>query len=709
MNKKDLFKYAGLFLVYFITAKAGLSVGAINKFATLIWPPTGIALSFLLIFGSRFWPSIALAALLVNLMTGASLPGALGIATGNTLEAVVGFYLCRSRQMGFHLSLDRLDDVITLIFRGALFSTVVSASIGVGSLFLTGSLGFDQLIPTFRQWWIGDAMGDLVVAPLILTWVAQQKIERFVWRRVTFLRDILISLACAVLSVVVLSGMFKDNLAPIVGLKGIYILIPLQLWTSMRFGQRGSTLLLFFISAAGLIYTLNGVGPFADSPIQIDLQHLAIFLVVITTTALLVSAVASERESEKRNLEQTTRELRQSEISLTHAKQIAETANALKSSFLANMSHEIRTPLGAVLGFSDLLLQPDLSPALKLSYADAIRRNGMLLSNIINDILDLSKVEAGKLAIERREIDLAEIMSDFQSILSLEASEKGILLEVVAEEALPNRIATDSLRVRQILLNIVGNAIKFTEQGSVTVTLRLIRTLAGTAKLVFEVQDTGRGISPTQAAKLFSPFSQADASTTRKFGGTGLGLTLSKRLAQLLGGDVKLLESRVGKGSTFSISIDPGPVGPVSVHNFELKRKHTELTPIPEAPVQFTDMKVLLVDDSYDNQILITRLLERTKAKIETARNGREGVEKARSKSFDLILMDLQMPEMDGYEATKTLRTGGYTGPIVALTAHAMKDERSKCLENGFDEHLSKPINYKILLSTLERYAEKRV
>lgn len=703
----ELLRFAALFLAYFITAKIGLSIGAVNKFATLIWAPTGIALSFLLIFGRRFWPSIFAAAFLVNFITGASLLGALGIATGNTLEAVLGFYLCWAWQTDFHLSLDRLKDVIVLIFRGAVLSTLLSALIGVGSLFLTGAIGSDQLLATFFQWWTGDAMGDFIVAPLILTWFARQRVERFNWRQDGLVGDALFCVACVGISWVILSGVIQSEMAPVVGLKGIYILIPLQLWASMRFGQRGSTLLMLFISVMGLVYTLQRKGPFSGAQVDASLQHLAIFMVVVATTALCIAAVASEREFERKSLEQTTKELRLTEISLRTAKEAAEAANNAKSAFLANMSHEIRTPLGAVLGFSELLRQADLPDVEKVNCADAIRRNGQLLSNIINDVLDLSKIEAGKLEIEKHSVDLAEIMADFRSLLELAANEKGIALRVIMDGALPNRVMTDPLRIRQILINVVGNAIKFTEHGSVTVHVKLVRTADGPAKLVFEVKDTGRGISPNQAARLFMPFSQADASTTRKFGGTGLGLMLSRRLAQLLGGDVKLAESKVGHGSTFVVTLDPGEIKKVSMQKFG-----TQLEPPrpskSRAPIELINMHVLVVDDSRDNQILISHFLERAHVVVEIANNGREGVEQALQKSFDVILMDLQMPEMDGYEATKTLRARGYKQPIIALTAHAMKEERAKCLENGFDEHVSKPIHYDTLMSTLASFAKPK-
>jgi PAS domain S-box-containing protein len=392
------------------------------------------------------------------------------------------------------------------------------------------------------------------------------------------------------------------------------------------------------------------------------------------------------------------------QIELEKARLAAEGANATKSAFLANMSHEIRTPLGAVLGFSELLTTEELTPAERNHYMEIIRRNGQLLSNIINDILDLSKVEAGKLEIERVEVPFSEILNEISSILSLEAAAKGIELKVSSEGIIPSHINTDPLRIRQILLNIVGNAIKFTHRGSVTVLVNLQASHDGAMKLAFVVSDTGEGIKPEQMERIFSPFSQADVSTTRKFGGTGLGLVLSKKLAHLLGGDLVLSKSVPGQGSTFIITIDPGNKESMRFQSSEPSRDN--VISISKAADEFnlSQLRILVVDDNPDNQAFIRRILKILGASVVTANNGREAVERALSENFNLILMDIQMPEMDGHEAVRTLRSKGYKKPIIALTAHAMKEEQNRSLQSGFDDHITKPIDRKMLLRTLSKY-----
>ena len=391
------------------------------------------------------------------------------------------------------------------------------------------------------------------------------------------------------------------------------------------------------------------------------------------------------------------------ENELKKAKEQAEVANETKSSFLANMSHEIRTPLGAVLGFSELIINDEVtSPAQKKNMAEAIKRNGQLLSNVINDILDLSKVEAGKLEIEKVSILFSDIISDIESLLSLKAKEKGVALTVETDEHMPLALRTDPLRLRQILLNVIGNAIKFTHAGRVDVKIKLAPTDdSHSTQLAFVVQDTGTGMTLEQSRKLFAPFSQADVSTTRKFGGSGLGLILSKKLAKALGGDVTLVQTEPNVGSTFVITIDSGIANKSIFQKYE-STNSTALTPAKRAEqYNFKGIRVLLVEDSLDNQFIISHFLKSTGISLKVANNGQEGVTMALADTFDLVLLDLQMPIMGGIEAMKKLAELNYQTPVIALTAHAMKEDRRQCLSVGFKDHISKPVNRQVLLKSI--------
>ncbi len=394
------------------------------------------------------------------------------------------------------------------------------------------------------------------------------------------------------------------------------------------------------------------------------------------------------------------------EDKVREAQRVAESANDAKTHFLANMSHEIRTPLNAIMGFTELLLEPSSPMSEKMKSVAIVRRNCHQLLKIVDEILDISKVEAGELTIESVETPVLELLSEVQTLMTVQATKKAIDLKFEAMSRLPSHVMTDSTRLRQILINIVGNAIKFTKQGSVSLAARFATDMDGNSLLQFTVTDTGVGIDTASAQKIFQPFSQADTSTTRLFGGTGLGLALARRLARAMGGDVRLLRSEPGRGSTFVIVIAVKTlphaqwVAQVSGHPLELGLGgDSEVAPAASEPLK--GKRILLVEDAEDNQFLITQFLSRTGAVVDIANNGAEGVEKALKNEYEVVLMDIQMPLVDGYQATTQLREAGYSKPIIALTAHALQEERDKCLRTGCNGHITKPINRHQLIASL--------
>lgn len=381
---------------------------------------------------------------------------------------------------------------------------------------------------------------------------------------------------------------------------------------------------------------------------------------------------------------------------LNLAREEADRANQAKSMFLANISHEIRTPLGIIMGFAQLAQQED-GKEQRDSYLNAIVRNGKELTRIIGDVLDISKIEAKTLMIEDTEFSLNELHEELRESWQSQASSKGLKFSFEKESSLPENIQSDKTRIRQILNNLLSNALKFTEQGSVSVRVGTEVDENHRAFLIYTVDDTGIGIREESREKLFKAFSQEDSSITRKFGGSGLGLAISKELSEALGGDLTACPNPHGKGSRFVFRLPLKIVGEASS------------APAVSVGVEKTlkGKRVLLVEDSIDNQMLIKLMLEKHGVSVSLANNGEEGVEKALAEKYDLILMDIQMPILDGYQAFKKMKSKHIDVPVVALTAHALKEERKRALAHGFSGYLTKPIDHSQLIAVSARLTQE--
>ena len=386
--------------------------------------------------------------------------------------------------------------------------------------------------------------------------------------------------------------------------------------------------------------------------------------------------------------------LESAKAELERSKDEAEAANVAKSAFLANMSHEIRTPMNAILGFAELMKRGfDVNPGERQEYVEIIHSSGQHLLGLINDILDLSKVESGRMEVEWIDCEPHQLLNEVVSVLRARAKEKQLELGFSIEGYIPARIKADPLRLRQILTNLAGNAIKFTEQGQVHLFARTKVRPDGVPVIEFEVRDTGIGIPQDKLEAVFNPFSQADESTTRRFGGTGLGLSISRKLAQLMGGTV-FASSQLGTGSSFVAQIQLYTDANVELLCQEDAQQQLEaVNDASDEAVTLPPGRVLVVDDGESNRKLIELLLTRAGVRVECAVNGEEAVKAVLGDSFDAILMDVQMPVMDGYTAMQLIREAGHALPIVALTAHAMKEERERALASGFSHFLPKPVD----------------
>lgn len=422
-----------------------------------------------------------------------------------------------------------------------------------------------------------------------------------------------------------------------------------------------------------------------------------LFAVIISFLAWLIARIMARIITQK-NEELLINNRKLKEVSIQ-----AIEATRTKSEFLAIMSHEIRTPLTAIIGFSELLSEESTHTEDRVSISKTIVKNGKHLLKIINDILDVSKIEANKMSFEKIYFSPVELILDVKEIIENQFKEKGIQLSVEYDFPLPNVIYNDSLRTKQIILNLCSNAFKFTKTGKVSINIRC--DIEG-EKIFFTVIDSGIGMTDEQVDKIFDAFTQADSSTTRKYGGTGLGLSLSKQFAEKMGGTITV-KSMQGIGSEFCVSISTGKLdkSQLIVGAAELPEKTDNIT--YQYDHCFTVKgSILIVEDNEDNQQLLSIILCDIGAEITFANNGQEAIDKARNKTYDLILMDIQMPVMGGIEATKMLRQSGYTNPIVALTANAMKSDYDMCIAAGCDEFMTKPINKDKLFQTIYKYLE---
>jgi signal transduction histidine kinase len=526
---------AVLAIVYLVAARAGLMMDAVAGFATLVWAPSGLALATLLILGPGLWPGVFIGAFLANVLTGAPVPVALGIGVGNTLETVLAAYTLR-RIPGFQVSLERLADVIGLIVLAAGLSTMVSATIGVICLYLGGIVHSGELAETWRAWWLGDLIADLLVAPVLLVWATGPRRLGNSKRRVEAL-----ALGVAVIgaSLLIFGGAVGIP-TPTGRVAQAYMFFPLLIWAALRFGQRGAITTAFTVSVIAVWGTALGHGPFVRPALHQSLIALQAFMGIAAATFLVLAASIAERRHAE------------DEMRLAHTD--AAEANRAKAEFLAVMSHELRTPLNAISGYVDLLslgVDGKLTERQQTSLS-RIQLNQQHLLSLIDDVLSFAKIEAGRLTVDVRSVAIHGVVETLEAIVRPELERKDLVFSYEpGDNALSAR--ADPEKLRQILLNFLANAIKFTPEGG-----RIqIGADSYEESVRIWVSDTGIGIPSDMVAHVFEPFFQVEQGTTRRYPGIGLGLAIARDLANAMNGEVRI-ESTVGTGTTISLLLPAG-------------------------------------------------------------------------------------------------------------------------------------------------------
>lgn len=656
---------SGLALVYFAAGKIGLNLATLHRSASPVWPPSGIALAALLLCGYRVWPGIFIGAFLVNVTTAGNIATSLGIATGNTLEALGGAW-CVYRWAGGEELFDRYGNVFRFVVI-ALATTLVSPLFGLTSLTIAGFAAKSAYWSIFETWWLGDVSGELVFAPFFLLWGLQPRLR---FRREHHIETLSLLFALFVLGVAIFGGVLpistKNFPVP-------FVCAPVLIWAAFRLSQRATAIGIIILAVLSARGTMHRFGPFVVSDVNQSLLIVQMFSAVFAVTALALSAGMLER--------------RRAEALLEQQRATVEAANRTKDDFIAMLSHELRTPLTPVVAALDSLDANAQTAETKSSLA-MIRRNVELESQLIDDLLDLTRIARAKLQLKFDILDAHELIANVVEICRVEANERKLRLHTNLRAG-AHHVSADAAKLQQIVWNLLKNAIKFTpEGGEVSITTGN----PGPQVLEVRVTDTGIGIEPEVMKRMFDPFEQGEISFQHRYGGLGLGLAISKSLAQAHGGTLQAQSEGPGRGATFIFTLNT--VSPAQ------DRQSPRSTSTSAGAI--AGLRILLVDDHRDTCTALERILVRRGHLVATAHDMRSAMATAGRGEFDLLISDIALPDGTGIELMTYLRAMSSIRGI-AISGFGMNGDIERSLQAGFSEHLVKPVKIDNLQSAIER------
>ncbi len=715
-------------LIYYQMAEISRTLASTPQNVTPVWPPDGFASAIVFIFGYWTLIGVFIGSFLSNMWAFinttnietyfSSILQVIAIAIGTTLGTYVGVYLFK-KKLNNEYPLEKIKHVFYFLIYTAILGTIINASFGVSALTLGGKISSENYQHVWFTWWISNVSGILIFTPFLLSWYKFLKTNKlsyllsnnfFLQKRVGELFTI------SIIVIMICVSSFWNHISL------EYMLIPCLIWASFRFGELFVTTLIVFISTLAVTGTVRDLGVFSQDELNDSLILLEIFIGVIVFTFLIFNAILQERkeafkimsishnELRKKSLqnEKYARFLKEQNISLEEARQEAILANQSKSDFLANMSHELRTPLNAILGIAQILHNEENLSDRQQEDINIIYESGNHLLSLINDILDLSKIEAGKLDIQYQKFDLYQLLQTIFNLIKTSVEAKNLTLNCTIKSELSIIIESDQKRLKQILLNILGNAIKFTNQGQITFEINILNQKQKQDILLttieFKIEDTGIGISPENLQNIFLAFEQF-GNKNYKSEGTGLGLAIAQKIAQLMGGKI-IVTSELGKGSIFSLILTV-PTYSCMIFSQLDQKQSTKTKSLVQFDSQLSEklpFKILLAEDNLVNQKVAQKMFNKLGYDITIAINGFEVLSALEKEVYDIIFMDIQMPQLDGIETTNLImekyvdRNCPY---IIAMTANAMDGDRNNYLEIGMKDYLSKPVKINAIIEAL--------